>query len=53
MHALNGSHTKKHTPKSLEVFVKSVDVALQDVVSGYSGDGLMVGLDDLSSLLQP
>ena len=38
---------------SLEVFKECGDVALRDVVSGYGGDGLMVGLDDLSGLFQP
>ena len=38
---------------SLEVFKKCADVALRDVVSGHSGDGLRVGLDDLSGLFQP
>jgi len=37
----------------LEVFMKRADVALRDVVSGHGGDGLMVGLDDLSGLFQP
>jgi len=31
---------------SLEVFKKCEDVALRDVVSGHSGGGLAVGLDD-------
>ena len=35
---------------SLEVLKKSVDVALRDTVSGYGGDGLMVGLDNLRGL---
>jgi len=35
---------------SLEVFENCGDVALKDVVSG---DGLMVGLDGHSALLQP
>ena len=30
-----------------------VHVALRDVVSGHGGDGLMVGLDNLSGLFQP
>ncbi len=30
-----------------------VDVALRDTVSGHGGDGLMVGLDDLTGLFQP
>ena len=38
---------------SLEVFKNHVDVAGRDAVSGYSGDGLIVGLDDLSGLFQP
>jgi len=33
---------------SLQVFKKCVDVALRDVVSGHDGDGLTVGLSDLS-----
>jgi len=28
-------------------------LALRNMVSGHSGDGLMVGLDDLSGLFQP
>ena len=31
----------------LEVFQNCVHVALKDGVSGHSGGGLMVGLDDL------
>jgi len=38
---------------SLEMFKKHVDVALRNMVSRHGGDGLMVGLDDLSGLLQP
>ena len=38
---------------SPEVFQNRVDVALRDVVSGHSGDGLATGLDDLSGLFQP
>jgi len=38
---------------SLEVFKRHVDVALRDMASGHSGDGLMVGLDDLRHLFQP
>jgi len=38
---------------SLEGFKECEDVALMDVVSGHSGDGLMVGLYDLSCLFQP
>ena len=30
-----------------------MDVALRDVVSGHGGDGLAVGLGDLSGLFQP
>jgi len=37
---------------SLEVFQNCVDVALRDVVSEHGGDGLMVGLGDLSGLFQ-
>ena len=37
----------------LQVYKKCVDVALRDIVSGHSGDGLIVGLDDLSGLFQP
>jgi len=38
---------------SLEVFKNHIDVAPRDTVSGHGGDGLVVGLDDLSSLFQP
>jgi len=38
---------------SLEVFRKCADVVLRDMVSGHGGDGLMVGLYDLSGLFQP
>ena len=38
---------------SLEVLKKRGDVALRDVVNRHGGDGLMVGLDDLSCLFQP
>jgi len=31
--------------------LKRVDVALRDMVSGHGGDGLMVGLDAVSCLL--
>ena len=37
---------------SLEVFKECVSVALRDMVSGRDGDGLVVGLDDLSGLFQ-
>ena len=37
----------------LEVLERHVDVALMDMVSGHGGDGLMVGLGDLSGLFQP
>ena len=37
---------------SLEVFKSCGDAALRDVVSGYGGVGLMVGLDDLGGLFQ-
>ena len=36
----------------MEVFNKRVDVALRDMVSGHGGHVLMVGLDDLSGLIQ-
>lgn len=39
MRALNVFHTKQHIPKSLELFMECVDVALQDIVTGYSSDG--------------
>lgn len=38
---------------SLEVFKECLDVVLRDVVSGHAGDGLTVGLDNLSGLFQP
>ena len=38
---------------SLEVLKCHGDVALRDAVSGHSGGGLMVGLDDLGHLFQP
>ena len=38
---------------SLEVFKKRVDVALGHKVSGHGGDGLTIGLEDLSGLFQP
>jgi len=38
---------------SLEVFKKCGDVALRDVVSRHSGNGLTVGLGDPSGLFQP
>ena len=37
---------------SWEAFKKHRDVALRDVVSEHGGDGLIVGLGDLSSLFQ-
>ena len=37
----------------LEVFKKRVGVALRDAVSGGGGDGLVIGLGDLSGLFQP
>ena len=37
----------------LEVFKKCVDVALSDMVSGHSGDGLAVGLDKIRGPFQP
>jgi len=38
---------------SLEVFKNGGEVALRDVVSGYGGSGLAVGLSELRGLLQP
>jgi len=38
---------------SLGVLKNSGDVALGEMDSGYGGDGLTVGLDDLSGLFQP
>jgi len=38
---------------ALEVFKKHVDMSLRDMVNGHGGDGLAVGLDDLSGLFQP
>jgi len=38
---------------STAVFIKKIDVALRDTVSGHSGDGMMVGLDDPSGPFQP
>ena len=39
---------------SLDVFRKRIDVALGDVVSGpISGDGLVIGLGDLTGLFSP
>ena len=35
---------------SLEVFKSCVAAALRDVVSGHGGDGLVIGLRDLSGL---
>jgi len=37
---------------SVEVLKNRVDVALKDVVSRHGGDGLLVGLSDLSGLFQ-
>jgi len=37
----------------LEVFRKRADVALRAMVSGHGGNGWMVGLNDLSGLIQP
>jgi len=37
----------------LHIFKSRVDVALRDVGSGHSGDGLTIGLGDLSGLFQP
>ena len=38
---------------SMEVFKKCTEVALRDVISGFSGYGLVVGLDDLRGPFQP
>ena len=38
---------------SLGAFRSCGDVALRDVVSGHGGGGMMIGLHDLSGLLQP
>ena len=42
-----------HFKYILELFKKCMDVALKDVVIGHGGDGLMVGVDDLSGVFQP
>jgi len=39
-------------PSSLEIFKNHVDVALRDMVSGHSGDGLKTGQADLRGLFQ-
>jgi len=36
-----------------EAFKDHGDVTLKDMVYGHGGDGLMVGVDDLSGLFQP
>jgi len=38
---------------SLEVSKNCMDVAMRNMVSGHGGNGLVVGLDDLSSFFQP
>jgi len=38
---------------SREVFKKHGDVALRDMASGHGEDELVVGLGDLTGLLQP
>jgi len=38
---------------SQEVLKNCVDVALRDMVSGYGGDELVVGLDGLSGIFEP
>ena len=38
---------------SLEMLKNRMDVALRDIVSGHGGDGMTVGLADLSCLLEP
>jgi len=37
----------------VEVFKRRVDAALRDMILWYGGDGLMVGLDDLSGAFFP
>ena len=37
----------------LEMFRNCRDVALKDMVSGHAEGGPMVGMDDLSDVLQP
>ena len=49
MHWLRLSREVVESP-SMEVLRNRVDVALRDVVGGHGGDGLMVGLYDLSGL---
>jgi len=45
---------KKHSliAYSWRLFMKRLDVALRDVVSGRGGDGWVAGLDDLTGLFQ-
>jgi len=38
---------------SVEEFKKRIDVALREMVSGHGGDGLTVGLDELSDIFRP
>jgi len=38
---------------SLEGFRKRADVTLRDMVGGYGGDGLIIGLGYLRGLFQP
>ena len=35
------------------MFKKCVDVALRNMVSGHGGDGLIVGVDNISGLFLP
>lgn len=37
----------------LDVFKNCIDVARRHKVSGHGGDGLTIGLDDISHLFQP
>ena len=49
------SHLPREVGESppLELIKNCGDVTLRDMVSGHGGDGLIIGLNDLSSLFQP